>query len=59
MDLEKYNSRKLGLSLLVLVATVYLARTASMDAHTALILTGLITSYNGMQGWIDKVKAGK
>ncbi len=54
MGWERYRSRKFLMSLLVLTATVVLAYFGKMDAHVGLVLAGLVSSYNVMQGWIDQ-----
>lgn len=54
MEFQKYRSRKFIVTLLVLAVTVWLAAHAMMDANTGIVLSAIVSSYNVMQGWIDK-----
>lgn len=50
----KYRSRKFILSFVVLTATVVLALTDKMGSDVAMVLTAIISSYNVIQGWVDR-----
>lgn len=52
--MEKFRSRKFILSLLIMLATIGLAYIGKLNGDVALVFTGLIGSYNVMQGMIDK-----
>ena len=53
MDWEKYRSRKLIVTLIIIASSLVLAYMERMTGDTAMILTACITSYNVSQGWID------
>ncbi len=57
MDWEKLNSRKLGVTAFILVATTVLAYFKSMTPEVAGVFTGVGIAYNAAQGYVDSKKA--
>jgi hypothetical protein len=49
----KYGSRKFIVTLLTLVATVYLGSQGKVDANVALILSAIVGSYNVVNGYVE------
>ena len=57
MDWEKYRSRKLGVTVYILIATTVLAILKVMTPEVAGVFTGVGIAYNAAQGYLDSKKA--